>query len=255
MNLDRVTITGADDSVRPQNLVPLSKEFPFVEWGILFSGSRLGIPRYPSKAWIEQLAKVAWQVPMQLSAHLCGVWVRELVLHGRFNWMGEYKPHSLLFNRVQLNFHGQFHKKCSGFEEVLSREGRHPSTLQGVLGREFIFQCDGPNDRTVEELQPQHPMAVFPLFDRSGGAGVVPAEWPRAWPGVYCGYAGGLGPDNLYTQLQFIDRAAGTENVWIDMETRIRSENDAVFDLGKVRRCLEIAAPFVSTVPHGSVER
>ena len=31
--LDRVTITGADDSVRPTDLLELSREFPFVEWG------------------------------------------------------------------------------------------------------------------------------------------------------------------------------------------------------------------------------
>lgn len=40
------------------------------------------------------------------------------------------------------------------------------------------------------------------------------------------------------------DTAEG--RIWIDMETRVRSNNDATFDLTKVRRCLEIAAPFVA---------
>ncbi len=28
--IDRVTITGADDSIEPEELLPLSEEFPFV---------------------------------------------------------------------------------------------------------------------------------------------------------------------------------------------------------------------------------
>ena len=42
MILERVTITGADHDVRPQELVDLWKEFPFVEFGILFSPRQQG---------------------------------------------------------------------------------------------------------------------------------------------------------------------------------------------------------------------
>ena len=61
------------------------------------------------------------------------------------------------------------------------------------------------------------------------------------------GYAGGLGPDNIESELQRIAAAAGDAPFWIDMETRVRSDNDEQFDLNKVRRCLEITAPLVST--------
>ena len=36
-----VTITGADDSIQPSQLLDLQKEFPFVEWGILLSRNLL----------------------------------------------------------------------------------------------------------------------------------------------------------------------------------------------------------------------
>jgi hypothetical protein len=247
MILDRVTMTGADDSIDPTDLIPLARDFPWVEWGILFSGTRLGVPRYPSKRWIDALARVVLQVPMKLSAHLCGAWVRDLVLQGKFTWREAFRAHYPLFARIQLNFHGQFHKKGPGFETVLTDEtpqGASPGQ-KGRAGKQFIFQCDGPNDPTVVELQPWFPEGVVPLFDRSGGAGIVPAEWPKAWPGVYCGYAGGLGPDNLNGQLQLIDRAAVGERVWIDMETRVRSDDDREFDLGKVRRALEQTSVWV----------
>src|SRR5437867_3256069 len=103
MILDRVTITGADDSIHPTDLVALSKEFPYAEWGILFSGSRQGSPRYPTLAWISDLWKASGY-GLQLSAHLCGKWVRELVLDANFSWRREDQYFDM-FKRIQLNFH------------------------------------------------------------------------------------------------------------------------------------------------------
>ena len=37
MILDRVTITGADDSIHVEQLAELSQAYPYVEWGILVS--------------------------------------------------------------------------------------------------------------------------------------------------------------------------------------------------------------------------
>lgn len=51
--LERVTITGADDSTDISQLVELSQEFPFVEWGILVSRRSEGGPRFPSREWID----------------------------------------------------------------------------------------------------------------------------------------------------------------------------------------------------------
>jgi hypothetical protein len=234
MNLDKVTITGADDSVRPQDLLPLSREFPFVEWGILFSGSRQGGPRYPSETWIAELWKASTE-GLALSAHLCGKWVRDLVLEANPSWWTKYDRLPEAFQRVQLNFHGQYHKAAGGFVGALRERDIH----------DFIFQHDGVNDRLLSTFTNTPDLHVFPLFDRSGGAGALPDAWPRPiW--TYQGYAGGLGPDNLEGEIGRIGGAAGESRIWIDMETRVRSEDDTMFDLPKVRRCLEIAAPFVS---------
>jgi len=62
---------------------------------------------------------------------------------------------------------------------------------------------------------------------------------------LYHGYAGGLGPENLAEQLPLIGQAAGDCRIWVDMESRVRSDNDRQFDLAKVRKCLEIAKPFI----------
>jgi hypothetical protein len=238
MILDCVTITGADDSVDPRLLSPLSERFPFVEWGILFSASQQGNPRYPSRLWVEKLKEVQLHRervklhPLKLCAHLCGRYVRDFVLEGRLSFADEFQLS--MFRRIQLNFHGEYHRAHELF----------PSTIKLLGNYDWILQHDGVNDGMIKKFTDDPDLRVFPLFDKSGGAGIVPGEWPAPiWR--YQGYAGGLGPENLVDEIGRISKAAGDARVWIDMETRVRSDGDARFDLAKVERCLEIASPFV----------
>lgn len=247
--IDRVTITGADDSVSPDDLVKISAEFPFVEWGILASESQAGkTPRFPSWEWMVTLQARASQFPMSLSLHLCGRWVRDLLLGKRSDQLSEGTL--FLFQRVQLNFHAE-NTPCHGDWFHLA--------LRDMGNREFIFQIDGKGgNRHMESLWDRcdktgEQVRSTALFDISGGAGILPQQWPQPiWMQDdtyhdYHGYAGGLGPENLTEQIPLILEAAGDKcpRIWIDMETRVRSDSDRLFDLAKVRRCLEIAAPHV----------
>ena len=58
MNLTKVTITGADDSVRVEDLLEINERFPFVEFGILVSKRTGGqaVPRFPSAEWMKGLS-------------------------------------------------------------------------------------------------------------------------------------------------------------------------------------------------------
>lgn len=235
MKLQRVTITGADDSVDPEDLAILSDEFPFVEWGILFSLSNIGGPRFPTYEWTRKL-----RMGPSYSAHLCGRYVRDLVLEANCSWLMSPVPHEL-FTRVQLNFHGQFHRQHRNLVGRLLEDARG-------IEREYIFQCDGVNDDAVRSLCAQD-YRFTPLFDTSGGAGRLPSEWPEAWEGVYCGYAGGLGPENIERQLAIIGEHTHNQPFWIDMERRVRSEDDSKLDLKKVRTVLLACAPFIEEVP------
>jgi hypothetical protein len=235
MKLKTVTFTGADDSVDAEDLIEISQEFPFVEWGILLSKKQEGGARFPSRAWMQTLA--AWtedhglDEPVKTSAHLCGQWLRDLI-------MGEWTcPHFNLdlFQRVQLNFHREIH-------------AFHPESFLNRLrsinrsGRKLIFQIDG-----VTQLYPwarSTDITAAPLLDTSSGAGILPETWPSPIAD-YCGYAGGLGPDNIGKELPRIAEAAAGREFWIDMETLVRSDNDRLFDLDKARRVIDIVAPFV----------
>ena len=246
MELDRVTLTGADDSIDPCELVSISKEFPFVEWGILVSRSHSfdGSYRFPSVQWVKDLMEEVENVNLgtrfgprlQFSCHLCGSWVRD-IFNDRMTLKEEW-PWLLpnmggIFQRVQLNFHAE-----KGYEvpKYASSLGETIGNC-GVRNKQIIFQIDGVNDFLFHHAVNVGADAV-PLFDMSGGAGIVPKQWPRPFSSSgYHGFAGGLGPDNLGAELDRIEKAAGNRRTWIDMETLIRSKGDAQFDLDK---CLDV---------------
>lgn len=230
----RVTITGADDSVRPFDLFALSTEFSFVEWGVLFSTKRIGTPRYPSSKWMYELEKIA-SPNMQLSLHLCGQAARETI-GGSETWLRDRKQ----FKRVQLN----------GYEST----GMISNGLRmAAKDREFILQARDVMSfahcaRDTELIGGNASV----LYDPSGGRGVV-VEWPEK-PGDWfdAGYAGGIDPDNVGTRIAMASALGAS---WIDMESGVRDvvvsdgKTDDVFDLERVRCVLERASRFIGHSP------
>lgn len=249
MSLTRVTITGADDAVRPASLLELSEEFDFVEWGILVSETRRRTPRYPSFAWCfgfstdfegpvaDRLARAA--------LHLCGRDARAAFGHD-FSWIDN---HSHVFGRVQLN----------GFQSFIKDDDALASIFRLAMGRpEKRFILQAPTEEAMHAAQtiasacrpvPDDEVRnVLALWDPSGGTGAPTSTWPSAPLGLKVGYAGGIGPDNVVDMIHLIN-AVTSQDFWIDMESHVRT-NDA-FDLDKVRRVLELAKPFVRPPQRG----
>ena len=232
----RVTITGADDSIPPEELLTLQKTFPFAEWGILVSRKRFGVNRFPSREWLNKLVKLKKDNPkLSLACHLCGNYVVEF-----YNGESDFISSELsdiweIFDRVQLNTHGELHAWHSSALDVIREDSN----------KEFIFQCDGINTGLFDAAVKEGLGNISGLFDLSHGAGVLPNHWPLPFSKIHCGYAGGLSPDNLAAQIQKIEEMVSSINIWIDMETHVRSGMDQVFDLKKVTRCLEISAPHI----------
>jgi len=239
MPLNCVTMTGADDKTNPHDLVDLWEAYPFVEWAILV-GSHVR-ERFPSVEWIHRLVKAREETGnrMSLSLHVCGQFLREIVA-GRSSLDVYLGPQLAAFQRVQLNWHGEQQPSGTG-ENVLAafcELGNHGWDPQ------LIFQLDGVNDSL--RAPSGRRFACAGLFDRSHGAGVLPGEWPETLADVPCGWAGGLGPHNLEAELPKI--AAKTWPVmdwWVDMETKIRTDDGAEFDLRRVAECLDIAERFM----------
>lgn len=233
MKIKHVTLTGADDTVKPGQLFELSSKYPFVEWGILLSRNRQGLPRFPSKNWLMELLTEKTPGPLNFAGHLCGGFVRELLL-GESAFINEIGPVWGLFDRIQINTHGQTHAfNLEALNDILSR---YPE-------KEFIFQYDNRNVELFLQVTEKN-KNVSALFDRSHGAGVLPDEWPAPLPGVKCGYAGGLSPVNIAAQLDRLALELPPDmEIWVDMETRLRSSDDRYFELQKATSVLETCAP------------
>tara|TARA_R100000458_G_C8274609_1_gene249595 strand:- start:2383 stop:3102 length:720 start_codon:yes stop_codon:yes gene_type:complete len=235
MKLDYMTVTGADDETNIHGMFELSKDFPFLEWGILFPS--VGSFRFPSSKWLEKLKteRQDKKVRLNLSAHLCGEDLTDALNNKLKISLGG-------FQRVQLNFHGLDYTELlmqATVQQFLETQEEHK--------RNVIFQFDGVNDNFITK---RFDINKFPhieyLFDTSSGAGILPTTFPMPYSGVTCGFAGGLGPESINeTLLTFKEVLSPNKHFWIDMETKVRT--DGVFDLNKVAQC----ASSVSEIVYG----
>jgi len=229
VTLTRITITGADDAVDPAELAALSREFPFVEWGVLISDSRAGTPRYPTRAWVAWFEQACWRGKgVHGSAHLCGEAARS-VLAGKEERLIVLRA---AFERVQLN----------GFTEA---SNELLDLLQRWHGIQWILQA--PEDSVADAVVSVATLLsrrarVSALWDPSGGRGLRSDSLVASSliGHVPYGYAGGIGPDNVVETAQVV---LGLGASWLDMESGGRTDDR--FDLAKVRAVLEAVAPFV----------
>lgn len=230
--LTTVTITGADDRTDPAALVALSKEYPFIEWGLLLSVSRLGTPRYPSRAWLTEFELVARETKaMRYAVHFCGQCTRD-TLEGKTTWLDDIDP-----GRIQLNGF----KPTATFIEMAKRLLPARPTLSFILQARSTLQL-AFSITTARQIGG----ATSVLYDPSGGTGQAPERWPNfVWlpygteGGV--GYAGGIGPANVESVLKTLHEPPDRGNFWIDMESRVRSDDNRL-DLARVRSVLEVVA-------------
>lgn len=234
--IKQVTVTGASDDTSFEDMLKIQEEFPFVEWGILLSRRQAGITkRFPSFEWINKLhiliqncIKYRFPKPLKLSGHLCGEFVNEILTKNIGNEMIENLIYSDMFDRIQINTHGE--KYVVDIEKL-------ECTVKFAPHVQFIAQYDNINSY-IHNLNNLGYNNIAALYDLSHGAGVLPESWDKPLEGIYTGYAGGLSPENLEEQLQKIEEQVN-EPIWIDAETWLRT-NDR-FDLDKVRQFLKIA--------------
>ena len=175
---------------------------------------------------------------MKLSLHICGRPLREIA-KGKVDLFGPLGPQLCAFSRCQLNWHGE--PQEANVSEKILRAFFSLSPWQP----EIIFQLDGVNDYLMRETQNR--FLVSGLYDVSHGAGILPERWPTPRIDIACGWAGGLGPNNVRSESEKIAAVAfKTRPYWIDMETLIRSDDGSKFDLDKCRSVLEQMKPFIT---------
>lgn len=191
----RITFTGADDQTSIQDMLALVKDYPMVEFGILFSPKRTGTARYPSLEWLER--EVFPNADnLALAAHLCGGDSKEVLETGK-------SKHDFIlswyFDRVQLNTTAQ---------DIDYRMVNDWAVSNFVFP---ILQCRGPFPDVKDVLW---------LYDVSGGEGITPDSWPEPLEHDICGYAGGLRKENILSVVNQVGLMS--TNYWLDMESGVR---------------------------------
>lgn len=211
--LNKVTFTGIDQKTKISDLEKLYKEYPFLEFGFLVSENNTNKNvenKYPSLVMLKGLKNK--NIP--LSLHVCGRLAREIVQHNNwqplFDLMGEYME---LFSRIQLNVAGT--KKY--LQEITFPENK-----------QVIIQFNTSNTEMYELYKSEN---VVGFQDNSGGTGKTETTWFEN-NDKYFGYAGGIGEENVIEVVESINKVHN-ENYWIDMETKIRT-NDK-FDIEKCK--------------------
>ena len=248
MIIKYLTLTGADDNIDPVELAKLSKQFPFLEWAILISEQREGTSRYPTKAWRQEFNKVCKDT--HKAAHLCGKEILRRFAAEDVELASELKD----YQRVQLNFNAK-HTEENLLEDMLKCTTSGFYTHKTGVGTQFISQSNDNNeDITIGFFQAHRLLPNYHsvLFDASGGLGRSPKSWPKPFPNKLCGYAGGLGPDNILEELNLIKILTRQQHdvkkqaLWIDMETKLRTNE--LFDLSKAQDVAEKVQHWITQV-------
>ena len=220
MYIDRVTITGADDNDNPEELKMLSEQYPFVEWGLLFSRGKKGTARYPSSERIADFLSSG----VRLSAHFCGWYSREVLENKNYSLLTALKN----FHRVQINYNFSLSNNWD-LQPLLEWFFGHPSLS-------VIFQVNKANADVIDRLHNvDFPENIHFLYDSSGGRGTVIQRIEPVFVN-YTGYSGGIGPDNVEAVLRKIIDYPNPAKVWIDMESGVRTGDR--LDLKKVEAVL-----------------
>lgn len=217
-----ITLTGADHTISKEDLASLCRNSPrSVEIAFLVSSSKAGTARYPTLDLAIDLADAVRGAGQKVAVHLCGRVAKAFLMEGT----QAPKQRNLwdllrLAGRVQVNA-----------SSAIMTENNLDNAQDLLAPAEVIFQ--------LRRLQfPTARAGRSWLFDKSGGRGTEPSEWPALPTDQIAGLAGGLGPGRIAPLLA---RLGQTEpGYWIDMESSLRSPEDT-FSRGQCERVLEEA--------------
>jgi hypothetical protein len=211
----KITLTGADERTDLRAIRDFAKRHPEVEFSFLYSETPENRNRYPS---VDYLIDAAMSVGAISAVHVCGTRARLHLLEGDHLWIWK-------FQRIQVNGLVAPHD--------LKR------ICEALSARQVITQL-----RPGASASSFHANHTY-LVDASGGRGILPEKWekPDTWKNV--GYAGGLTPENLGTEIPRI-LAADPRAAWIDMETSLR-----VDDWFSLERCEAALTAFKVALARG----
>lgn len=235
--LQYVSIAGPDTNTSIEELAKLAQEFPFVEWGVLYSVTAAGKNRYPTLDWCEKFFKTAMNG--YKAVHLCG--------KPAFNQLLSDTLPDFVYraDRLQLNLNARsYSHSCDELQKLYDKA----LTLAPKVVLQYHEGTEFDIARWLTKLSPADRERVSVLVDGSGGAGIEIEKnkliRPSCASKVMVGFAGGINESNVVAVIKHA--LLNEKEFWVDMESGPRVNNE--LSIPRVRATLAACAPFV--VPH-----
>ena len=223
-----VTFAGVDETADVERLREIRSHYFTVEWGVRLAAEHQGrAPGFPSVAWLRKLTP-----ELNLSAQLWGRNATDFLHGDDTELMAHYGEAWSLFQRIQIN-------STEGVDRVnLPARTR---ILKKNPDKHVILRIRAL-DLGVADALIEHGISCSALFDQSEVQETAQKRWPKGLKRFAgCGYAGGLGPDNIYKQLSpILNAAQSAERWWVEMDSSLRTrvhEQD-VFSLANCKRAI-----------------
>lgn len=214
-----------------------------IEYGILVHSTKTlvgGKFRYPTFENIDNLLveKEKKKFDADFALHVCGSWAFSLI-DGKIEYTKELI--NIITNenikRIQFNFSKNLLLKETQLIDSICR----CLDIGLFKNKRIIIPIKKEIDlEVVDNIGEKIGKKIDILFDQSGGNGISPEKWngvPQEKLERFgkIGYAGGLGPENIFPELTKISQ---NHFDTIDMETKIRTESDYIMDYKKCQKCV-----------------
>ena len=237
MKLKFISCSGANEHTCIEDLVCTFANIylPEVVFGVQVSGKKAGFgtARY---WWLRALYGFLEKndADLNISLHVNQDWVERFA-------KGDVPDELDYFLRLNRDYGAPFIKSVQlnfkiGREETPDAE-KLLKTIELYKRQSFILSCSQNNIDFVKTLFTKTSRKLYLLYDDSFGEGVKCNEWKAPlFDNVVQGYAGGLSPDNILTELEKIKKVVGKKQfIFVDAEGKLKGD-DGHFSIKKAEK-------------------
>ena len=223
-----VTFAGLDESADLEKLKEIRSLYFTVEWGIRLAVEHRGREAgFPDIDWMRRLAP-----ELNLSAHLRGKSASDFLQGDDTELMVHYGACWPRFRRIQIDSPKAI--DAVAIPKLVRLIEKNPE-------KQIVFRVREQNLDIADALVTRGiPCAT--LFDQSEAQDPAQKKWPKGVKRFAgCGYAGGLGPDNIYKQLSpILNAAQSAERWWVEIDSSLGTTEDGrdVFSLASCKRTI-----------------
>lgn len=237
MKLKFISCSGVNEHTCIEDLVSTFKNIylPQIVFGVQVSGKKasFGTARY---WWLRALYGFLEKkdANLNISLHLNQDWVERFVdgdvpseLDYFLNLRKDFGDPFI--KSVQLNFKiGR--EKTPDIEKLLK-------TVERYKRQNFILSCSQNNIEFVKSLLAKSPRNFWLLYDDSFGEGIKCSNWKAPlFDNVLQGYAGGLSPENILSELDQIGKIVSKNRfIFVDAEGKLKGD-DGHFSIQKAEK-------------------